>query len=95
MRWLYWTIHPRLGRIAVTRETTERVYGVGPHGPTHRPRRECRGRFETREACIEAWERREETRRRYRARREEISAEKYRMRREEMLALIQATGGPP
>lgn len=95
MRLLYWTIHPTGGRIAVTRETPLRVYGIGPSGPTHRPRRECRGRFVEREACAEAWEMREQTRREWRLRREEISAEKQRMRRAERMALLQVTGGPP
>ncbi len=95
MRWLYWTIHPVGGRIAVTREESDRVYGIGPRGPTHRPRRECRGRFQTTEACREAWELREQTRRDYRARREAISEEKQRMRRAERMALLQVTGGPP
>lgn len=95
MRLLYWTIHPVGGRIAVTRETAQRVYGEGERGRTSRPRRECRGRFETREACLEAWGLREQTRREFRMRREEIALQKQQMRRAERLALLQVTGGPP
>lgn len=93
-RYLYWTLHRR-ERIAVVRETPTLVVGDGERGPARRPRRECRGRFTTPEACREAQEMLHEVRRRYRARREEISAEKQRMRREELLSLVQITGGPP
>lgn len=79
----------------MTRETPQRVYGMGDAGRTSRPRRECRGRFADREACLEAWDRLRETRRDWRMRREEISAEKQMMRRAERLALLQVTGGPP
>lgn len=94
-RWLYWTLHPVGGRIAVLRETPRRVYGEGPRGRTSRPRRECRGRFSTMEAAREAEDLLAQTRREYRARREQIALEKQQMRRDELMSLIQVTGGPP